>query len=65
MWQVIAVLDYDILRQLVGGAEYHKERCEEAVAGRGVVDRVPRAAALLHARRPRPCPPPSSTPAAL
>ena len=35
--QVIAILDYDILRQLVGGAEYHKERCEEAVAGRGVV----------------------------
>ena len=29
--QVIAILDYDILRQLVGGAEYHKERCAEAV----------------------------------
>ncbi|KAL1504471.1 hypothetical protein AB1Y20_010876 [Prymnesium parvum] len=37
-WQVIAVLDYDILRQLAGGAQYHKERCAEAVAGRGVVD---------------------------
>ena len=37
-WQVIAVLDHDILRQLVGGAEYHKERCREAKAGRGIVD---------------------------
>ena len=37
-WQVIAVLDYDILRQLVGGAEYHKRRVDDAVAGRGVVD---------------------------
>ena len=33
-WQVIAVLDHDILRQLVGGAEYHKEKCREAMAGR-------------------------------
>lgn len=37
-WQVIAVLDYDILRQLVCGAEYHKDRVAEAMAGRGVVD---------------------------
>lgn len=37
-WQVIAVLDHDILRQLMGGYQYHKERCEEAVQGRGVVD---------------------------
>ena len=37
-WQVIAILDHDILRQIVGGYQYHKERCEEAVAGRGVVD---------------------------
>lgn len=36
-WQVIAILDYDILRQLVGGAEYHKEKVEEALAGRGIV----------------------------
>ena len=37
-WQVIAVLDYDILRQLVGGAEYHKQKVAEAKAGRGVVE---------------------------
>ena len=37
-WQVIAVLDYDILRQLVGGAEYHKQKMSEAKAGRGVVE---------------------------
>ena len=37
-WQVIAVLDHDILRQLMGGYQYHKQRCEEAMAGRGVVD---------------------------
>jgi hypothetical protein len=36
-WQVIAILDNDILRQLAGGAEYHKQRVAEAVAGRGVV----------------------------
>ena len=36
-WQVIAILDHDILRQLAGGAEYHKERVAEALAGRGVV----------------------------
>ena len=36
-WQVIAVLDHDILRQLVGGYQYHQEKCAEAVAGRGVV----------------------------
>ena len=35
---MIAVLDYDILRQLVGGYEYHKEKVEEAKAGRGVVE---------------------------
>ena len=35
--QVIAVLDRDILAQLVGGYRYHQERCAEAVAGRGVV----------------------------
>ena len=34
---MIAVLDISILRQLVGGAEYHKQRCADAVAGRGVV----------------------------
>ncbi|EOD24235.1 hypothetical protein EMIHUDRAFT_238773 [Emiliania huxleyi CCMP1516] len=34
---VIAVLDRDILAQLVGGYRYHQERCAEAVAGRGVV----------------------------
>ena len=37
-WQVIAVLDHDILRQLIGGYQYHKEKCEEAVQGRGVVE---------------------------
>ena len=36
-WQVIAILDIDILEQLAGGYEYHKQRCAEAVAGRGVV----------------------------
>ena len=36
-WQVIAILDHDILRQLAGGAEYHKQRVAEALAGRGVV----------------------------
>jgi hypothetical protein len=35
--QVIAVLDRDILAQLVGGYRYHQEKCAEAVAGRGVV----------------------------
>ena len=36
-WQVIAILDHDILRQLAGGAEYHKQRVAEALAGHGVV----------------------------
>ena len=37
-WQVIAVLDRDILSQLIGGAEYYQEKCDEAMKGRGVVD---------------------------
>lgn len=36
-WQVIAVLDREILSQLIGGAEYHKYNCAEAMSGRGVV----------------------------
>ena len=51
-WQVIAVLDYDILRQLVGGAEYHKQRVAEAMAVGARLPPSPR----LPLSPPRGCP---------